>query len=1030
MLKLICGPSGSGKTAQIYEQIQNDVKNGIRTFLLVPEQQAYISERDLLGMLPENAGLFFEVVNFSGLAEDVFRTYGGVTQLHADSGTRALLMWETLRALSGSLKQYRIGMRSDLSLTAEMLHTVEELKRNGITADQLEQAVIKMPENHALRQKLSDFAAVLAVYNDFLQSNFGGDQADLLLRMAELLRGHRFFSGCRIYLDSFTDFTNPEYAVLQEILQQADRVTVSLCADRTSSHPAHFATSLETAKRLRAIAKRFSLPVEEEYLDNRSNRRPDALRILERELWNFGFSQDPAFQPTKEKTSCVHFLTASNLYEESEAVAIQILGLVQNGYRYGDLAVVVRDLETYRGVLDAALERHGIPFFLSERVDFLSKPISRLVLSALRAVGCNYRSQDMMTLLKTGLCGVEQRDAALFEEYCETWHITGSRFRDRVWNMNPDGLTTDRSPRANEILDAANRVRQIVMEPLEKLEADLKTSEKLPDRCRALYDYLNRLQLPAQLSDRAKDELRLGARRQANETVRLYTTLIGKLAELCELLPDTTLSIDDFSSVLTILFSNTDLGSVPDVRDCVILGSADTLRVENIKISFLMGLCEGEFPKAVRESGLLTENDKEMLEEYDFIFHTNIKKYANDELFYVYRSVTKPLEQLYLSMPMQKTDGTPNTPSLAFTRAKFLLGGDDCKVVSFDADALEMRSGSSGTESGEPLKLPEKPSGTRLRLSTTAIEQYAGCPYRYFSERQLKIRGNKDANPNAMDDGNFMHFVFEQFLRASVGEDGSLHFPPDEELEPIADQIIDGYLRAVYPAEPEEMDAGLLHLLYRLRKLAILMLRNIIAEIQVGSFVPSQFEQQIGGKRENALPEVVLQLENGSSISLGGKVDRVDLYKAPDGKVYFRVIDYKSGNHVFKLEEVKSGTDIQLVLYLLAVANANPEAIPAGANFIALNHSASKPWEIVRSGFILDDAAIMQAADRSGAYSAKLKKQSREEMSGLVEQMKTVVCEIGGRILNGYAEKNPSSKACNSCSIQDHCDCAIRSKDF
>ena len=331
MLKLICGPSGSGKTAQITAQIREDLQNGIRTYLLVPEQQAYISERDMPGKLPEDAGLLFEIVNFSGLADELFRTYGGVTQLHADAGTQALLMWDTLRTLSGSLKQYRIGTRSDLSLTAEMLQTVEELKRNGITADQLEETIRKLPPNHALIAKLSDLSAVLAVYENALQSNFGGDPSDRLLRMAELLRTHRHFAGCRFYVDSFTDFTHPEYVVLQEILRQADQVTVSLCADRVTSCLAHFATSVETAKRLKAIAGRINTPVEEIILDNRSNCRPKALRILERELWNFHFAPNPVFQPTPEEVSCVNFLTASNLYEESEAVAIRIIGLIKNG---------------------------------------------------------------------------------------------------------------------------------------------------------------------------------------------------------------------------------------------------------------------------------------------------------------------------------------------------------------------------------------------------------------------------------------------------------------------------------------------------------------------------------------------------------------------------------------------------------------------------------------------------------------------------------------------------------------------------
>ena len=85
MLKLICGPSGSGKTKFITEAIRADVAAGKRCFLLVPEQQAYISERDLPALLPKNAGLFFEIVNFSRLADTVFSQYGGVTQKSIDT---------------------------------------------------------------------------------------------------------------------------------------------------------------------------------------------------------------------------------------------------------------------------------------------------------------------------------------------------------------------------------------------------------------------------------------------------------------------------------------------------------------------------------------------------------------------------------------------------------------------------------------------------------------------------------------------------------------------------------------------------------------------------------------------------------------------------------------------------------------------------------------------------------------------------------------------------------------------------------
>ena len=139
MLKLIYGASGAGKTACLTDAIRTDILQKKRCFLLVPEQQAYISERDLPSSLPQNAGLYFEVVNFSRLAEDVFRVYGGVTQGSVNNALRALLMWDTLRTLAPMLKQYGKSAVGDATLTKLMINAIEELRSSGVESDRLEE---------------------------------------------------------------------------------------------------------------------------------------------------------------------------------------------------------------------------------------------------------------------------------------------------------------------------------------------------------------------------------------------------------------------------------------------------------------------------------------------------------------------------------------------------------------------------------------------------------------------------------------------------------------------------------------------------------------------------------------------------------------------------------------------------------------------------------------------------------------------------------------------------------------------------
>jgi ATP-dependent helicase/DNAse subunit B len=135
------------------------------------------------------------------------------------------------------------------------------------------------------------------------------------------------------------------------------------------------------------------------------------------------------------------------------------------------------------------------------------------------------------------------------------------------------------------------------------------------------------------------------------------------------------------------------------------------------------------------------------------------------------------------------------------------------------------------------------------------------------------------------------------------------------------------------------------------------------------------------------------------------------------------VVDYKSGKHEFSLEDVRSGMDIQLVLYLFALLGANPTARAFGAQYLFANTEGGVT-EIRRSGFYLDEEQPLRAADSTEnlIYTKKLLAQSEQELKDLQAEMQTAVCDIAERILAGEAQKTPSEKACTFCPIRAHCD--------
>ena len=78
--------------------------------------------------------------------------------------------------------------------------------------------------------------------------------------------------------------------------------------------------------------------------------------------------------------------------------------------------------------------------------------------------------------------------------------------------------------------------------------------------------------------------------------------------------------------------------------------------------------------------------------------------------------------------------------------------------------------------------------------------------------------------------------------------------------------------------------------------------------------------------------------EPDAELRIGGKVDRVDGW-VKDGKLYLRVVDYKSGKKAFDLAAVRMGLDIQMLLYLFALEKEGKQRFgrdiePAGVLYL------------------------------------------------------------------------------------------------
>ncbi len=1029
MIQFIFGNNGSGKTRQILNMLEADAARGLQSVLLVPEQEAVQAERLTLKKLPPSAQLTLEVTNFSRLYNRVCREYGGLCYSYMTVPIRHLMMWRSLRQSAPLLKTYRENALNDSAFEKTMLGTINELKSCGISITDIEKAVDECRDTDSvLCSRLEDIAVIYGTYDSLVSERYT-DSADDLARLSSLLEEHTFFKGKNVYIDSFNSFTAIEHKIISQIFATAENTVISIPLPTPKYSDISTQSIEESLKILKKNANKFGSGHQDLCLEGAKQDCHYSLSYIAEKLWSMELPEEA---PLAE--GHVVLETCDTPYAEAEATASHILELVRNGARFRDMVIIVRDIKKYKGIIEPALETANIPFFLSDKTDLCSLAPIKLILSALRIKRYNWKKDDVISHIKTGLCDFSQRDADLFEEYINTWNISGSRFTDGDWSMNPDGYTQGISPRGKVILEIANRTRRELCQPLEELFTLLDAANNVTDMCKAIYDYTRKIGLEEKLLELSEREKEWNDKKSSEELASAYGIILKALADIAAAMPDTAVSIEELENILKIVFDQTEIGTIPTSIDQVTIGTAALFRASNPAYAFVLGLCEGEFPAGVDDTGIFTTADRDKLAEYGLYLEGSADTRASDELLYVKNALCAPYERLYMFTSRSGSKGEAKTPSLPFRRMEALFGdvtpkeycGDNLYALcgSPQSAAAHLRNISDvGEKAAAVLAVSEHiPSvstlssanaaepecriepeiirnliGDKIYVSPSSLEKFVMCPFSYYAGYMLALREPKKGSFQANNFGSFIHYVLEHMIKFAVPANRNDKRPSKEEIEKQVEKTVEEYIRLIAPDEALRTKR-MTHLYGKLKKLSLLLIDNVTKEFEDSDFRPAFFELHINGKDGNP-NSLSIPLSNGASVVLKGYVDRIDLWK--DGeKVYVRIVDYKTGSKEFELEDVAHGINTQMLLYLFSVcrspgtklkesAELDGEALPIPSGIVYLSSAISKvnlkdygtseeeilqisEDKLSRSGILLNDERILRAMSNSGSKNILL----------------------------------------------------------
>lgn len=1092
MLHLVYGAAGSGKTEYVFERIRALINEGGLSFgapqaddgrnvyLLVPEQETVMAEKAAAEKLPSFAPFVFEALNFSRLAETVFRALGGLAFNAADKTARYALMWRALKELSYTLENY--AGEPDGGTVAKLLSLRSRLRAGRISAKDLELAAKKLSSDRLFSNRLTELAYIVSYYDALLSERYTDASLDLD-RVCEKLEEKPFFKGKAVFIDGFTSFTGQESAVIKLLLRQASEVCVTLSLKSPDYNGLHTAEIAQTARRLIEAAEDAGVDIKTTVLGENKRAVCTELRSLSEGLWEGGEAY-----VHRGVTNALKFVLCRNPIEEIDAVCADIKRSLASGYRYKDIALVVRNASDWEGILEYIFKKHDIPLYFSRGESALSKPLARLIISALSMLAYGWRREDAAVLVKTGLCGCTPEECDAFERYTAAWNINGkSKYTVPEWKRSPAGYSGRMNQSDAQMLSLANSAREKVIKPLEELGKSLTSGATLESACGAIFNMLESYGVREELSHE---------RGGADENALLWNAVIKILDSLAAAAGD---GIIDPSSLLTLVklaLGELKLSLIPTSADCVIAGGADMLRAGEIKRVYILGVNEGKFPAPVSDNGFFTDSEKRALRLAGLSVSPDKELEASKELFYFYRALSCASDFVYISRSGADLSGKRQNPSLAYSRALSLFpdvgeevysagdpeniydrafledciaqGAETALIMAAKPYVSDIRGLFKSAECRVSPETAGKVFPDRMYLTQSRLESFVRCNFMYYCRYVLKIEGERDARFNASDIGSYIHGALELLIKelsekGAYGEDLS-----EEELLSLTRRAAERYIKKICP-EGEENTARIKELLERLTRTVRLIGRDLSEEFGQSGFKPAAFELSIGNGERDALMPLEFDVGEGCTVALKGILDRADVCKYGND-VYVRVVDYKTGAKDFSLSDVDEGLNLQLLIYLFTACASGGEKrkslfgadeegrlIPAGMLYYSaqpkdVNLKRPKREEeilsearsgLARKGILLDDREILRLMEKdlmkkyipvsekdgeikAGAGVILLKD---VEISRLYDRLAGVLKTTAKRMRAGEAMASPllhrGSRPCDYCEMKVICRVAL-----
>ena len=965
-LRLIYGKSGSGKSEYCFKKIAQNI-NKEKIYMIVPNQMALMAEKKLMEVTKNVALVNTEVITFSRMAFRVRNELGGAKKTNLSKSGKAMLIYDILSKYKDNLNF--LGKNSE---NIDIIrNSITEFKKHRISIEDLKEEANSTKDMY-LKLKLSDIIAMYEAFEKSIQDKFLDENDVLDILNTQILTSNQFKDSI-IYIDEFVGFTTQEYEIIAKLMQLAKEVNITICTDNLvqQADPAKdiFYANKNTGIKLINLAREYGIEIKEDVkLIELYRFKNNDLKHLEENLYAI------PYKIYKDEPQNIKMFLANNQYTEIEHIATEIVKLVRDKkYRYKDISVITKNLNTYASLIKVIFNNYNIPVFIDEKRELSENILVKFLVAVLEICNKNWSYEAVFNYLKTGFVDIDKEEIFKLENYCIRWGIKGNKWYKEDWTyIGKDEYTEEELARLNEL-------RRMIVAPIRRLQEKARKDNSFINLTKILYEFLEEMKIEEVITSKIEKLKEKGFIEIANEYESSFKVLIELFDEIVLVFGEEKTNFDKYMNILKIGLKNTGLGKIPATQDQVIVGDVSRSRSHKVRAVFIIGINDGEFPSIYKDEGFFNDKDREYLKQQGFELANGSLENLYEENFNIYRTFTIAEEKLFLSYASSDNEGRTLRPSILITKLKKIYPkvkeksdiivqekeiitknntfdnlieklnayqeGEKIEDIWFDVlkyyennplwtgRLLKSLEGIKYTNIPEKIK-PEfikKLYGETLHTTISRLERYRSCPFSFYLEYGLKLKEKKSLKLQPIDTGSFMHEIIDEFFEEVSNKKISIKDIEKEEIEKIVKQIIEEKLNLksnyIFKSIPKFMV-----LTNRLCRLVTLSIKYIVQGLQNTDF--EVVGNEIEFKKGKEYKPIEITTTDGRKVEITGKIDRIDLAKDETGK-YIRIIDYKSSAKDINLNEVLAGLQLQLITYLDAVCQEQ-DVIPAGVLYFGL----------------------------------------------------------------------------------------------